>query len=125
MMNYSYVLVVDDDPGMHTLVGLMLRPLSLEVRYALTGYTAIDMVASERPTLIILDLQMPGLDGFGLLERLGEKQETADIPVMIFSAYADVAHINGYEWPAQVVRILQKPKVRPSELRALVKAQLE
>jgi CheY-like chemotaxis protein len=122
--NRDYILVVDDDAGLHVLLGHILRPLQLEVRCALDGTTALDMVAAHRPSLIILDLRMPGLDGFSVLERLGEGQTTANIPVVVFSANTDLALMNGYEWPTQVVKVLKKARVHPTELRGLVRDQL-
>jgi CheY-like chemotaxis protein len=120
---HDYVLTIDDDPGMHTLLRFVLRPLQLEVKHASHGYEALDMLTLDRPRLVILDLQMPGLDGFGVLERLGEERETADIPVVILSAHASSASANGYKWPSQVVAVLDKT-VPPSELRELVRTQL-
>jgi CheY-like chemotaxis protein len=122
--NRDYILIVDDDAGLHVLLGHILRPLQLEVRCALDGTTALDMVAAHRPSLIILDLRMPGLDGFSVLERLGEGQTTASIPVVVYSANTGLAHRSDYEWPTQVVKVLIKTKVRPMELRDLVRDQL-
>jgi CheY-like chemotaxis protein len=118
--NLGYVLIVDDDPEMHPLLNLLLRPLHLDVKYASNGYEALEMVASERPGLIILDLRMPGLDGLGVLKRLGETAETADIPVMIFSANVRVGN-NGYEWPSQVIGVLEKSTTSLHKIRELVK----
>jgi CheY-like chemotaxis protein len=123
-MDRGYVLVVDDDPGIHNLIGLILRRLSLNVKYALNGYEALDMVAAHRPNLLLLDLDMPGLDGFGVLTHLSQNEDTADIPVMIYSAHASVTQRQGYEWPPQVVNVLEKSQVRPAELRDSVRDQL-
>lgn len=123
-MTHDYILVADDDPGMHTLMGLVLRPLDVDVRFALNGNDVLDMVASNRPRLILLDLAMPNLDGFGVLDRLKEADETADIPIMILSANTFLAERMQYSWPAQVIEVLEKANVRPSRLRDLVKDQL-
>jgi DNA-binding NtrC family response regulator len=119
----GHVLIVDDDPEVHPLFNLLLRPLHLDVRYASNGYEALEMVASDRPGLIILDLRMPGLDGLGVLKHLGETAETADIPVMIFSANVHVGG-NGYEWPPQVIGVLEKSTTSLTEIRDLVKDRL-
>jgi DNA-binding NtrC family response regulator len=121
--NLGHVLIVDDDPELHPLFTLLLRPLHLDVKYASDGYEALEMVASDRPGLIILDLRMPGLDGLGVLKRLGETAETADIPVMIFSANVHVRG-NGYKWPSQVIGVLEKSTTSLSEIRDLVKDRL-
>ncbi len=119
-MGQRYILVIDDDPGMHTLLGLILNPLQLEVKYALDGYKALDMIDRRRPDLIILDLAMPNLSGVDILENLSQEPEMAGIPVMIFSATSDIAMAAKYEWPPQVVEVLQKSRVRTTELRQLV-----
>lgn len=123
-MSQGYVLVVDDDPGMHALLGVILYPLSLDVKYALNGYKALEMVARHQPGLIILDLAMPHLSGIDVLDRLGESEDTAQIPVVIFSATSDIANAAKYQWPPQVVEVLQKSKVRTTELRHLVQTRM-
>lgn len=120
----SYVLVVDDDPAVHTLFGIMLKPLSLEVRSALDGDEALRIVSTERPSLIILDLQMPTMNGFEVLEHLGANSETADIPVIIFSAVIRFPPGNSHEWPVQTVKVIEKAGMRPSELREVILDQL-
>jgi DNA-binding NtrC family response regulator len=121
--NLGHVLIVDDDPEMHSLFKLLLRPLRLDVKCASDGYEALELVASDRPGLIILDLRMPGLDGLGVLKRLGETAETADIPVMIFSANVHVGG-NGYKWPSQVIEVLEKSTTSLPEVRDLVEGRL-
>jgi CheY-like chemotaxis protein len=122
--NHGWVLVVDDDVDIHTLLEFVLRPLQLDIRCAVNGYEALGMAAISHPSLIILDLMMPGLDGFSLLEHLSGTDETANIPVIIFSARLDVYQLEDREWPPQVVGVLEKSKLYPSEFRDLVRGQL-
>ena len=123
--NSNRVLIVDDDPGIHTLLGLILKPLHLDVKYAINGYKGLEMILAYQPGLIILDLAMPGLDGFEVLNRLSEDHSMSDIPVMVFSAYIGTLESEDYEWPEQVVEVLQKTSVRASELRDLVSQRLQ
>jgi CheY-like chemotaxis protein len=125
-MDNDYILVIDDDPLMRSLFSLVLRPLSLdvEIEYASDGQSALDMVADNRPRLIFLDLKLPDVNGLDFLEQLGHTPETANIPVVIFSGNVNVAQSNGYEWPPQVVEVLEKSTVPVSELRDLVGSQL-
>ncbi len=82
----AHVLVVDDDPHVRSLLVRMLERQSLRVTNARDGYEAIAAAERERPDLILLDIKMPGLDGFEVLRRLKGRPETAAIPVIILTA---------------------------------------
>ena len=80
------VLAVDDIPLNILLVQKMLKRFNFKLRTASGGQQALDMVAQEKPDLILLDLMMPGIDGFEVIRRLRENPETADIQIIILSA---------------------------------------
>ena len=80
------VLAVDDIPLNILLVQKMLKHFNFKLRTASGGQQALDMVAQEKPDLILLDLMMPGIDGFEVIRRLRENPETADIQIIILSA---------------------------------------
>ena len=80
------VLAVDDIPLNLMLVQKMLGRFNFEMRTASGGQQALDAVKEKKPDLILLDLMMPGIDGFEVLRRLRENPETADIQVVILSA---------------------------------------
>ena len=80
------VLAVDDIPINLLLVQKMLSRFNFEIRTAANGKLALDAVAQKKPDLILLDLMMPGLDGFEVIRRLRENPETADIQIVILSA---------------------------------------
>lgn len=80
------VLAVDDIPLNLVLVQKMLGRFNFQMRTASGGQQALDAVAEKKPDLILLDLMMPGIDGFEVLKRLRENPETADIQVVILSA---------------------------------------
>lgn len=120
----GYVLVVDDEPATHALLGIMLKPLSLKVKYAFNGKEALDIITDERPSLIFLDLQMSEMSGFDVLTFLDDNPETADIPVIVFSALVRPSHGALCKWPSQVVKTMGKHVVQVSQLRELVKEQL-
>jgi CheY-like chemotaxis protein len=115
-MDQRYILIVDDDPGIHTLLNLVFRRLPLDLKSAFDGREALDMVGSNRPGLMMLDLEMPVMDGYELLTRLGQAEDTADIPVIIFSGSADFANIAGYTWPSQVIDVVEKTSFTPATL---------
>ncbi len=79
------VLVVDDHPNIVRLVERALQS-EHEVRCAYDGEEALEKVAEELPDLVILDVVMPRLDGFRVLNRLKTTPETRDITVMMFTS---------------------------------------
>ena len=80
------VLAVDDIPLNLLLVQKMLSRFNFKLRTAANGQLALDAVAAQKPDLILLDLMMPGIDGFEVIKRLREDPETADIQIVILSA---------------------------------------
>ena len=83
--NYN-ILAVDDIPLNLLLVQKMLSRFKFEIRTAANGQQALDAVAERKPDLILLDLMMPGIDGFEVIKRLREDPATADIRIVILSA---------------------------------------
>ena len=88
--NHDYsqynVLAVDDIPLNLLLVQKMLSRFNVKIRTAANGQLALDAVAAQKPDLILLDLMMPGIDGFEVIRRLRSNPETADIQIVILSA---------------------------------------
>ena len=80
------VLAVDDIPLNLVLVQKMLSRFNFKMRTASGGQEALDAVATEKPDLILLDLMMPGIDGFEVIRRLREDPATSDIQIVILSA---------------------------------------
>ena len=80
------VLAVDDIPLNLLLVQKMLARYNFKMRTAANGQQALDAVSAEKPDLILLDLMMPGIDGFEVIRRLKNDPSTADIRIVILSA---------------------------------------
>lgn len=80
------VLAVDDIPLNLLLVEKMLSRFGFRLRKASGGQAALDAVAEEKPDLILLDLMMPGIDGFEVIRRLRSDPGTAGIRIIILSA---------------------------------------
>jgi PAS domain S-box-containing protein len=80
------VLVVDDDPKAVELIAVRLAAIGASVLRAHGGQEAIDIARVELPGLIVLDLMMPTVNGFDVVEALRERPETARIPVMVVTA---------------------------------------
>ena len=76
------VLVVDDDPGIRMVVRDRLRKLGYETRLAEDGSDGLAQIDAWEPDLVLLDLRMPKLDGFGVLEQLNERARRPDVVVI-------------------------------------------
>ena len=83
------VLVVDDQPFFLTLSSHILRPAGYAVQTAASGAEALEAVRTSPPDLILLDVEMPGMDGFQTLGRLKANPATAAIPVAMLTATSD------------------------------------
>jgi threonine synthase len=84
---FSRVAVVDDTPEARRLIRRILQSQGdFEIFEATSGSEAIELVTRERPDLVILDLMMPEVDGFAVLDVLRSKPETANIPVIVATA---------------------------------------
>ena len=85
----SYVLVVDDDPAIRGLVGDALREEGFSVDLAAHGREALEAMRARRPSTIVLDLMMPIMDGFTLMETCHTEQLCPDVPIVVISAAHD------------------------------------
>jgi threonine synthase len=84
---FPRVAVVDDSPEARRLIRRILQSQGdFEIFEAVDGREAIELVNRERPDIVILDLMMPEVDGFAVLEALRSKPETANIPVIVTTA---------------------------------------
>jgi CheY-like chemotaxis protein len=116
------ILIVDDDVQTLRLVGLMLERQGYKILAASNGTQAIGMARSEHPDLILLDVMMPDVDGYNVARTLRKEPETTDIPILMFTAKAQVEDkIAGYESGAD--DYLTKP-IHPAELTAHMRAIL-
>jgi PAS domain S-box-containing protein len=79
------VLLVDDDDEYREVLGAHLRKAGFDVVEATDGSAALDVVRATRPAVIIVDLMMPGMDGWTLLEHLASDPDAARVPVVVVS----------------------------------------
>lgn len=79
------ILVVDDDAEIRDLAGLVLRDGGYEVRTAASGREALLEAAAHRPDLILLDVNMPEMDGWEALRLLKAHESLRDLPVVMFT----------------------------------------
>jgi len=109
------VLVVDDEQSNLDLIEGLLKPAGFSVLRANGGQEGIDMAKSRRPNLILLDLMMPGVSGFEVVEQLRAEDQTRTIPIMVLTAKTltaeDKRSLNG-----NVAAIFQRNSVAGAEL---------
>ena len=89
------VLLVDDERAIRTICRVNLEADGLAVLEASNGAEALEEIRRERPSLVLLDVMMPGIDGWSVAKQLAADDETRDIPVVFLSARAareDVLH---------------------------------
>ncbi|HEY3078539.1 MAG TPA: response regulator [Chloroflexota bacterium] len=87
------IVVADDEPDIRRLVAFALRRRGYEVAEAAAGDAALDLVRTEVPDLVVLDVMMPGMNGTEVARALGEDERTAGIPVLLLSARDQAAEI--------------------------------
>jgi two-component system cell cycle response regulator DivK len=125
-MNHVILLVEDNERNLK-LVRDVLEYVGYDVRVARTAEDGIALAVKEPPDLVLMDLQLPGIDGMEALRRLRENQRTADIPVVAVTAQAMKqdreraleAGFNGYiEKPISV-------RAFPDQVRSFLSAGVE
>ncbi len=123
MKEYQTILVVDDDVHNVDLITELCQHLGFRVRTAADGEAALVEVREKRPDLILLDLALPHLDGFSVLQTLKADASTRDLPVVIVTANTDIdAKVRGIDLGAD--DFLTKP-FKLFELKARIRAALQ
>lgn len=83
------ILAVDDSASVRKFVLLSLKSKGFRVLSAQDGMEALEILASEPVSLVITDLNMPNLDGFGLIKSIRENPTTLDLPIIVLSSLSD------------------------------------
>ena len=86
----STVLIADDHDDNRELMQILLSAAGYAVHEARNGSECLDLAREHLPDLIVMDLSMPGLDGYGVLRELKADQLTLEIPCMAVTAHADL-----------------------------------
>ena len=85
-MSQGKILVVEDDPDISDLLRIYFESEGYSVALAGRGEDALDMCGYELPTVIVLDIMLPDMDGYEVCRRLRADPKTAELPVLMFSA---------------------------------------
>lgn len=116
------ILIVDDVPANVGVLLDVLHEAEFEIAVAESGESALEQVAWRAPDIILLDVVMPGIDGFETCRRLKQNEATAEIPVLFMTALSEpVDKVRGFQ--AGAVDYVAKP-LHPEEVLARVRAHL-
>jgi signal transduction histidine kinase len=100
--NSSVILIVDDDPRNLQLLGTILQENSYDIEFATSGKAALDWINIKKFDLILLDINMPGMDGFEVCTKIRSNPEMVHIPIVFLSAETERESIlKGFELGAQ------------------------
>ncbi len=123
MSDHLHILIVDDVSDNIQVAMSILKEKNYQFSFALNGEQALELVKANTFDLILLDIMMPGMDGYEVCKQFKNNKKTQDIPVIFLTAKVDVDSIkSGFEVGA--VDYIIKP-FHPEELIARVKTHLE
>lgn len=96
-MNRPRILIADDTPASLSLLSHVLEPEGYEILAVSSGHDALKLAAKARPDLVLLDVMMPGHDGFHVCRTLKSEDETRDVPVIFITSRNDTGSVlNGF-----------------------------
>ena len=96
MRRWPYILVVDDDADFRTGLRMALEMKGYQVEESENGEEALAQLAEKPPLLVLLDLQMPVMNGREMLQRMRATSDLKEVPVVIISGF-------GFEWEAELM----------------------
>ena len=120
MRRWPYILVVDDDADFRIGLRMALELKGYQVEEASNGQEALTRLTEKPPLLVLLDLQMPVMNGREMLQRMRAQPELKEVPVVIISGF-------GFEWEAELMGAqgyIGKP-FEPQELEKTIANQLK
>lgn len=92
MEKKKLILAVDDIPVNQTLLKSQLRFSEYDVITASNGKEALQKIATDHPDAVLLDIMMPGMDGFEVLEAIRQNPETEELPVIMLTSLSEMEH---------------------------------
>jgi CheY-like chemotaxis protein len=128
ILEQPYILVVDDDPDILESIVTVLKSQPYRLQTARDGQRCLELIKKKTPDLLIMDLLMPKVDGFGVMRELQREPYFADLPIMILTAVIEDAGQRRYELETgmamKVHDYIEKP-IAPAELLQRVERVLK
>lgn len=128
MNDKPYILIVDDDPDIVEGILMILETQPYRLETARDGKQCMEMVSKEIPNLLILDLLMPKMDGWGVIREMRSTPKFASVPILILSTVIEDASHRRYELETgmsmDIQGYVQKP-AKPASLLQMVEKILQ
>jgi CheY-like chemotaxis protein len=128
MQEKPSILIVDDDPDIIDGILMILETQDYRLRTASDGVMCLDLLSEEIPNLLILDLLMPRMDGWGVIREVRKNSQYADMPIMILTTVIEDASRRRYEletgFSMDIQAYLEKP-AKPTELLQQIERLLQ
>ncbi len=116
------ILIVDDDPEISSLVQYALESVGHETKICENGRDVVDTLHEFKPDLLVLDVMLPGIDGFSLANEITEDEQLLDMPIIVLSALEPSRTM--FQKFTQVSAFLSKP-FNTDDLLEAVKTALD
>jgi DNA-binding response OmpR family regulator len=123
MDRQAHVLVVDDDPPTREMLRRILEKEGWQVSEACNGREALESLEVWTPGLMLLDLMMPEVDGFAVVEAMQARDEWRTIPVVIVTAL-DLSRVELDRLSGRASKVLQKGKYDRADLLSIVRQRM-
>jgi threonine synthase len=122
---FPRIAIVDDEPNVRTLIRRILQSQgNYQLFEANNGKDAVEMITKEHPNLILLDLMMPDMDGFQVMDALQMKKETKDIPIIVITA-KELTSAENKRLKGHIQSLMQKGDFMNDDLLDEVRALLK
>lgn len=102
-------LIVEDSDDIAGLIQLMLTRMGIDSHHAGNGFLALNFLENQLPDILLLDLNMPGMSGWQVLDAIKERYPDAAFPVIVLTALADPANRLIGKLQEHVIRYMTKP----------------
>lgn len=124
MKDVKRVLIIEDDRWFREYLEKIVKSAGYQVDSTGNSYEAIDIIDKNLPSLIVLDILLPGTNGVGLLNEIASYSDTRTIPIIICSSIADSIPKNNLD-KYGVKIVLDKARMKPEDLVAALKRLLK
>ncbi len=121
MGDKPYILIVDDDPDILDGITAVLETQPYHLATARDGKKCMEMIAQRVPDLLILDLLMPRLDGWGVIREMRSDPQFADVPIMVLTTVVEDASRRRYELETGLAMDVQDYVQKPAKPADLLK----